>query len=146
MDSGPSPMGILDNVLQTSFFNNQSFLCLPFHMFGVNAANRMNIKENLRLVKHQISQFPRTYPRNRNVPWTGRFVSYHEKGDWPILFLYSKEDKLLSWKYLELVIKTKKSTDRRVESHLFDGSGHVAHFKRHPALYTQLVKTFIQSV
>ena len=53
------------------------------------------------------------------------------------IFLYSS---------FSLIGKQKSSGVRRVESHLFQGSGHVAHFKRHPKLYTQLVQTFMDSV
>lgn len=145
IDSAPGPMGTLDNALKTTFFNNQSFLFLPLAMLGVNAANRMPLSENLGMVKLQLGRLLHNY-KYKSTPWTGRFMSYHERGHWPALFFYSKEDQLMPWKYVKKVIAMQQSTNRRVEWQLFEKSGHVAHYKNHPDLYTKLVKEFMQSL
>ena len=103
LDSGPGPMGLFD-VTFNSFFNNQSFMALPLYLFAVNAANKVELKENLNQVKYQLGKLSHSRSLYKSVPWTGRFMSYNEKGSWPVLFLYSKEDRMMPWKYIQRVI------------------------------------------
>ena len=42
------------------------------------------------MVKLQLGRLLHNY-KYKSTPWTGRFMSYHERGHWPALFFYSKE-------------------------------------------------------
>lgn len=145
LDSGPGPIGIYDNLLKRNFKDKQSWMFFPFALFGINAANRVGLIENFKQIYQQLRALRVNWPLYRSVPFTGKFMSEVEAGTWPVLLLYSKEDAMMPWNYISRIGEI-QGTRRRVSSQLFQGSGHVAHFKVHPQLYQQTVKTFLQGL
>jgi len=147
MDSGPGPMGWRDNILRNWYTDKQSLTFLTNMLFIVNIANRMGLKENIAMTAKQIINISKNW-KNRNVPWAGKFVTHHDQGNWPMMILYSKEDLILPYNYLERLLKLKESqqSNRKILSNCFNGSGHVAHFKRFPAEYRSLIQNFMRTV
>ena len=62
---------------------------------------------------------------------------------WPYLYLYSKVDKLVSFKYIEKIISIRKSLGADVQSICWDDSPHVQHFKHHRETYILRCHEFI---
>jgi len=153
MDSGPGPMRIRDIFMNRDYKDdpssglpNPSFLLSSLLL--VNSANKVPLLENLSNICDQLRVLPKNYKENKEIPWTGPFITHHEKGSWPLLLLYSKEDKLMPYTYIDRLLKfqRERNSERRIESNLFVGSGHVAHYKQFPEQYTQIVHSFIQSL
>ncbi|XP_055497708.1 transmembrane protein 53 [Leucoraja erinacea] len=55
---------------------------------------------------------------------------------WPQLFLYSKADKIISYKDVEEMIKARKRLNIEVQSLDFNSSQHVNHFRKFPDKYS----------
>ena len=73
----------------------------------------------------------------------------HEKQTWPLLFIYSKNDKLVPWQYVDEVMHAQSQTGRPVISKLFDKSGpvgHVAHLKYRPIEYRESVQKLLDTL
>ena len=147
MDSGPGPMGWRDNIFQKNYNDKQSLTFLTIMLFIVNIANRMSLRDNVAMTIKQMLNLRQNY-KHEHIPFAGTFVTHHEKGDWPMLVLYSKQDAILPFNYLDRLLECKKSQnpDRKLLFNLFDGSGHVAHYKRFPNEYRSLVQNFLCSI
>jgi len=128
----------------------QSPFFLPFHYLGVDMANRVPLSVSLPNVVKLIRQLRCTWPQNKTIPWCGSYMKDHEKEEWPLLFIYSRNDRLLSWRYVEEVIRQQKARGgRQVHSLGFDKSGphgHVAHLKYHREEYIDTVGKFLDKV
>eukprot|EP00088_Acartia_fossae_P023055 TRINITY_DN24120_c0_g1_i1.p1 TRINITY_DN24120_c0_g1~~TRINITY_DN24120_c0_g1_i1.p1 ORF type:complete len:197 (+),score=20.50 TRINITY_DN24120_c0_g1_i1:80-592(+) len=148
LDSGPGPMGCRDNFFKKNYTDKTSMVFLPIALYSVNAANKIPLSENLRQMKDQFKALPKHYKYCHNVPWTGPFLTHEEKGEWPILLLYSKEDVLMPYTYLERMVEyqTKRNPGRNIVTNRFSGSGHVAHLKKSPEKYTNTVHSFMKSL
>ncbi|XP_023333025.1 transmembrane protein 53-like isoform X1 [Eurytemora carolleeae] len=145
LDSGPGPMGLRDNVLKRIFNDKQGRIFLPIALFFVNAANKIPFAENIKSIIEQCRSLKSNFKENSHVPWTGLFMKTQEKGTWPVLFLYSKADTLMPWKYVAGVVQRLKP-HRTVYENRFEKSGHVAHFKTYPEEYTAAIKKFLNSI
>lgn len=56
------------------------------------------------------------------------------------LYLYSKEDDLISYEDIEAYVAESKERGYVVRTELFDGSGHVGHMRKHPEQYWEAIK------
>ncbi|XP_042191581.1 transmembrane protein 53 isoform X1 [Callorhinchus milii] len=63
---------------------------------------------------------------------------------WPQLYLYSKSDKVISYKDIENMIRARKQLRVRVESVDFGTSQHVNHFREFPEKYSIRVLSFLK--
>jgi len=156
-DSAPGPLGWqniqkylrlekLDIGIEKWSPRWQSPLNLPFHLFGVDLANRKPVTTALSNVASQLRTLPRTWPISKRVPWCGPYMKDHEAEIWPLLFIYAKNDRLLSWRYVEEVARRQEARGRQVLKTRFDRSGkggHVAHLKFHPEEYNQAVNQLL---
>ena len=79
-----------------------------------------------------------------SVSWVGDYLKYEDSGPWPLLFIYSKKDRLIDWRFISGVVAEQEARGRRVTSLCLEGSGHVAHLKSQPELYTNTIKHFLQ--
>jgi len=152
-DSAPGPLGWqnVQKYLRLEKFDLgiekwspkwQSPFFLPFHLVGVDLANRKPLSEALSNFVFQLRTLPKTWPKSKKVPWCGHYMKDHETEMWPLLFIYAKNDRLLSWRFVEEVARRQKSKGRYVLTTKFDRSGkggHVAHLKYHPEEYHQAV-------
>jgi len=148
LDSGPGPMSLRDNYFKKNYKDNQTKSFLPIALYSVNAANKVPLSENIKQVKATLKVLGKNFAAYKNVPWTGAFLTHHEQGTWPLLLLYSKEDVLMPYTYLERMLEHQKSRnpDRQIISNKFVGSGHVAHYKKFPDQYVSLVQNFLKSL
>lgn len=155
-DSSPGPIGIqnIQKYINLSSINKfrpsrQTPVFLPMHLFGVNMANRVPLAQTLSQIFYQINFFKNNWKKNKHVPWVGAYMTEKERQSWPLLFIYSKNDKLLPWRYVEEVIRVQTLTGRPVLSKLFDKSGsagHVAHLKYHPTEYKEVVQKLLERI
>eukprot|EP00095_Tigriopus_kingsejongensis_P011998 maker-scaffold266_size231069-snap-gene-0.16 protein:Tk11998 transcript:maker-scaffold266_size231069-snap-gene-0.16-mRNA-1 annotation:"GL21136" len=67
-----------------------------------------------------------------------------EKETFPILFLYSKKDRLIPYTFIEKLLELQASSGRRVIAHDFHESSHVAHLKSFPDKYREVVREFMR--
>uniref|UniRef100_UPI00398E88E0 transmembrane protein 53 n=1 Tax=Pristiophorus japonicus TaxID=55135 RepID=UPI00398E88E0 len=63
---------------------------------------------------------------------------------WPQLFLYSKADKIISYKDIEAMIKIRKLLNIQVQSVDFNTSQHVNHFREFPEKYSTKCISFLK--
>ncbi|KAJ4146182.1 hypothetical protein NW754_001646 [Fusarium falciforme] len=56
------------------------------------------------------------------------------------LYLYSKEDDLISYEDIEAYVAESKERGYVVRTELFDGSGHVGHMRKHPEQYWKAIE------
>merc|ERR1711892_272469 len=155
-DSSPRPLGIqniqkyLDiDGIQKYRPSRQTPLLLPFHHFGVNMANRVPIAQTLPEILDQLRFLKNNWKHNKHVPWIGAYMMEHERESWPLLFIYSKNDKLLKWRYVDEVVRVQTLTGRPVLSKMFNKSGsagHVAHLKYRPMEYREMVQRLLEIV
>jgi len=158
-DSAPGPLGIqnvqkylhLDTLAALEGLNrrierwsprHQTPFFLPFHLVGVDLANRKPIATVLANLVHQLRMLTSTWRVSRRVPWCGPYMKDHEEQAWPLLFIYAKNDALLSWRYVEEVVRRQQGRGRQVLTTRFETSGkggHVAHLKYHPEEYKKAV-------
>lgn len=158
-DSAPGPLGLqniqkywrLDTLPALEGLNrrierwsprHQTPLFLPFHLVGVDLANRKPLATVLSNLAFQLRVLPSTWRGSRRVPWCGAYMKEHEDQAWPLLFIYAKNDALLSWRYVEEVVRRQQARGRKVLTTRFETSGkggHVAHLKYHPEEYKQAV-------
>jgi len=153
-DSAPGPGTMIQNTLGFCAFalpgveklrwQNSKYMLTPAYAM-VCYSNGKSVKEIIPLVLEQVRCFRQNWKKNKDVPWVGPYMMFCEKKTWPLLFLFSKKDKLMSWRYVQLVA-TKQSKLRRVETFLFPDSGHVAHLKVHPQLFTKTVDLFLKQL
>ena len=78
------------------------------------------------------------------VPWPGPYLM-QERADWPILFLYSQRDGQIPWRYISKVADMQRKQGRKVTTHMFTSSGHVAHLKTHPEEYKETIREFLEN-
>lgn len=65
-----------------------------------------------------------------------------EVGRWPLLFLYSDADTLVSAAHVEAQIARSRAAGRDVEATRFEGSAHVLHMWKHRRAYFDAVERF----
>ena len=116
------------------------FLCSAY--LGVNLANRVSLKETIRRLSRQIKELDKV----QDVPWVGDYVKYEDRGDWPLLFIYSRADTLIPCHFVSEVVEESEARGRTVTSLCLERSGHVAHLKTYPDLYTRTISQFLQSL
>ncbi|KAJ6437838.1 PaxU [Purpureocillium lavendulum] len=56
------------------------------------------------------------------------------------LYLYSKEDDLISWEDIEAHVAETRERGWEADTELFEGSGHVGHMRRHPQQYWATIR------
>jgi len=155
-DSSPGPLGIqnIQKYITVPGINQfrpsrQTRLFFPFHHFGVNMANRVPLAQTITEMVDQLRFLKTNWKKVKDVPWIGAYMTQYEREEWPLLFIYSKNDKLLPWQYVEEVIRVQSGTGRTVLSKLFEKSGpagHVAHLKYHPIEYRESVKQLLEAL
>ena len=150
-DSGPGPQTLLPRpALFSKLRRDKSEARPPGKLFlqtaylSVNQANKLSLRDNMRMMVRQW----RDLEPDPSVSWVGHHLKYQDWGPWPLLFIYSKADPLIPWKFLSGLVEEIKARDsgRVVKELCLDKSGHVAHLKTHPDLYTQTVTQFLQSL
>ena len=68
----------------------------------------------------------------------------NEPSRWPQMYLYSKGDKIVNYKYIDQVVAHRKKLGVDVTSHCWDDSEHVQHLRKHREPYINLCTTFLQ--
>ena len=71
---------------------------------------------------------------------------FQERLNHPLLFLYSRRDFQIPYQIIEHCAARQKSTGRQVETVDFRDSGHVAHRKMYPEMYSDKVERFVGNV
>lgn len=61
----------------------------------------------------------------------------------PQLYLYSDSDPLVDPKAVESFMESQRERGVEVTGHLFQGSGHCEHFRRHPHEYAMQISQFV---
>merc|ERR1719414_811631 len=110
---------------------------------AVNRANGMSVRDIVREASLQNRYLASNLERHHDVPFVGSFLKYEDKGSWPTLFLASKKDRQIHWRYIKSVSEEQKRRGRRSSLHIFPSSGHVAHLKVHPEEYREIVASFM---
>lgn len=62
------------------------------------------------------------------------------------LYLYSKDDKLISYKYVKRFLEHQKELGRDVTEVVFANTEHVRHFFSHPEQYRSACVEFVQKI
>jgi len=153
-DSAPGPGTMIQNTLGFSAFSlpylhkaslrNSRWMFTPSYA-TVLYANRKPVKEIIPLVLEQVRCFRQNWKKNKDIPWPGPYMMFEEKKTWPLLFLISKKDKLMPWRYVKEVA-LKQSKNRSAQTHMFSKSGHVAHQKIHPEEFANTVNQFLKEI
>ena len=78
--------------------------------------------------------------RNDTTFWD---YMYNEPANWPCLYLYSKSDAIVDFRYVEEVMENRKKIGADVSSKCWSDSEHVAHLRKHPAEYKELCVNFL---
>jgi len=112
----------------------------------VNTVNGLPLRERLREASQQRRALARTLPLHGKVPWVGPYLKYLDPHPWPTLFLASKKDAQIPWRYIASVAELQAGRGRDARLVLFPASGHVAHLKVHPELYQREVEAFLAKV
>lgn len=68
----------------------------------------------------------------------------YDTSDWPQLFMYSKMDKIISYRDIEEVIAYRRSMGRDVDAICWENSEHVAHFRQHEKAYKEQCYLFVE--
>ncbi|KAF4977214.1 hypothetical protein FZEAL_6242 [Fusarium zealandicum] len=63
----------------------------------------------------------------------------YETKDAKRLYLYSKEDDLISYEDIEMYVAESKQKGYEMRTELFEGTGHVGHMRRHPEQYWKAI-------
>lgn len=85
-------------------------------------------------------------------PWLRPHLSMYyylrESPDLPDhqLYLYSKDDKLISYKYVKRFLEHQKELGRDVTEVVFANTEHVRHFFSHPEQYRSACVEFVQKI
>lgn len=150
-DSAPGPWNIQENISHLFELHNirefdKQELMVRLAYCSVNYVNGMSVKEIVSEARLQARYLPFNLEQHRDVPWVGSFLKYGEKESWPTLFLASKKDRQIPWRYVRSVSKEQERRGRRSSLHLFPSSGHVAHLKVHPEEYRDTVASFMQTL
>ena len=82
---------------------------------------------------------------DKTVSWTYHFLKHEDTSRWPVMFIYSEADKLVPWQGIASIVQEQRLR-RRVEEVRLTKSGHVAHLKMYPDLYTDKVAAFLSSL
>ena len=67
-----------------------------------------------------------------------------EPSRWPQMYLYSKADKIVNYKYVEQVVDHRMKLGVDVTSHCYENSEHVAHLRKYRESYINLCTSFLQ--
>jgi hypothetical protein len=79
-----------------------------------------------------------------NDTWAGDFYRDAKSRNWPELFIYSKSDAYLPYKYLEeKVLAPRKEVGRDFRTKCWVKSPHVAHLRANPGEYEDAVLDFV---
>lgn len=62
---------------------------------------------------------------------------------WPMLFLYSKKDKVIHSEDIEDMISLRRKLGVRVEAVCWDDTDHVSHLRKHPEQYAKACTDFL---
>ena len=148
-DSAPNPMSPVAFLpgLQKSRVWESGRTNLYFGNLGslwANGGKTASEIYELMLVQHKaLGENWRLY---NSTPWNGVYMMHEERENWPLLFLYSRGDWFVPWRFVRDVGLLHASRGRRVESQKFRRSGHVAHLKNHPEFYARKVEHFLNSL
>ena len=100
-------------------------------------------------IRDGFSIFPKSFKNyfrhDQAYDWAGPYLRYKESENWPLLFMYSKTDALMPYKYVQYLIGFKKeqNSSRKISSKLFEKSAHVAHMRKYPEEYKEEIKKFL---
>ena len=75
--------------------------------------------------------------------WCGDFMR-RERRQWPELFLYSKRDFYLPWRYMEETVDQRRKDGREVVARRFPKSKHVSHLPGNRREYEAAVHDFLE--
>ena len=75
--------------------------------------------------------------------WCGDFMR-RERRQWPELFLYSKRDFYLPWRYMEETVDQRRKDGREVVARRFPKSKHVSHLPGNRREYVAAVHDFLE--
>jgi len=146
-DSGPGIIGPLQLLFPSWKFGSPALPSRFWFHFGLlfaNIANKVGVKETL----NQLITQRRLLDPHSTTPWVGYYIRYEDKGDWPMLFIYSDNDILQPAPFATSLVKEirSRSGGRCIETAKFDKSGHIAHFKMYPQKYSETVRQFLQKI
>ena len=68
----------------------------------------------------------------------------NEPANWPCLYLYSKTDALVDFRYVEEVMERRRRLGVDISSKCWPDSDHVAHLRKYPTEYRQLSLQFLE--
>merc|ERR1712013_190515 len=152
-DSAPGPgntletlqyLGLLPKYPPTTAGNLLTYFLYTAYPW-LNRINKMKLKDILAASVYQARNLEVNWRRHHGVPWPGPFLM-NERADWPLLFLYSKKDRQIPWRYITRVADKQRSKGRKVTTHIFSSSGHVAHLKIHPEEYRHSLEIFMRDL
>ena len=75
--------------------------------------------------------------------WCGDFMR-RERRQWPELFLYTKRDFYLPWRYMEETVDQRRKDGREVVARRFPKSKHVSHLPGNRREYVAAVHDFLE--
>jgi len=152
-DSAPGPgspleclqyMGLLPEFLPITAGKLSKFFLYTAYPL-LNRINKMELKDILAASVYQARHLEVNWRHHHGVPWPGPFLM-NERADWPLLFLYSKKDSQIPWRYITKVADMQRGQGRKVTTHMLPSSGHVAHLKIHPEEYRHALKIFMNEL
>ena len=153
IDSAPSPLTWWPYVTSKSnpLFYRDTPLIFPwlFLPFTYGYFQRTELKQPIaKCITEAIIIAPnaiQNYLRFGPNGWGGLYLKNVEKGIWPILFLYSYKDNLMTHLYIDHIIDVKKNQNpsRLIVAKKFHKSGHVAHLRKYPAEYKNELESFL---
>jgi len=146
-DSGPGIIGPLQLLFPSWKFDPPALPSRFWFHFGLlfaNIANKVGARETL----NQLITQRRLLDPHSSTPWVGYYIRYEDKGDWPMLFIYSDNDILQPAPFATSLVKEIRSRGGRrcIETAKFDKSGHIAHFKMYPDKYADTIRQFMQKL
>ena len=68
---------------------------------------------------------------------------YDEPSRWPQMYLYSKKDEIVDYKYIDSIVEHRKSLGVKVTAQCWEDSAHVAHIRQHRESYLNLCSQFL---
>lgn len=94
------------------------------------------------------ASFKNYFSQGKSLEWAGNYLRYRENEKWPLLFLYSKTDDLMPYRYVRKLVKMKQdqNQERIICQKLFEKSPHVAHMRKYPEEYREEMKKFLSKL
>jgi len=155
-DSGPNPMAWLAQLpigLEKVKFMEKSRIFLHVAHLGTMLSNeRTTFGDMARAMVHQHRELSKNWKLYKSTPWNGQYMLDVERKTWPLLFLFSKTDLFVNFRFVRLIAETHRKRGRQVSTTEFPlkltryPNTHVAHLKLYPDMYSQDVHKFLKSL